>query len=144
MICERCKQPIEDGQLYHYVMRRDQAADDTNVHALIGNLPVHDQCPLDFDPKWTMYGPGTFETAEPDLSVELWHPDPEDPTKTALVPPTVTVWNGRAFPGRCDHQDDNGTQCDNQATSAAGWWDGGGPGLGTWHHQARCAQHLES
>lgn len=46
MICERCKQPIDDGQLYHYVMRRDSKSDDVNIHVAVGNLPVHDgTCP---------------------------------------------------------------------------------------------------
>ncbi|WP_139170333.1 hypothetical protein [Mycolicibacterium fluoranthenivorans] len=60
-------------------------------------------------------------------------PEPEPPRPPAR-------WDGLAIPGRCTHVED-GAQCDNQARSSMGWWDGGGPGLGTWHYKAWCPIH---
>jgi hypothetical protein len=52
-----------------------------------------------------------------------------------------TKWDGRMFPGRCTHLDDNGNQCDNQAASSFSYWDGGAPGVGTFRQKANCDEH---
>lgn len=90
------------------------------------------------NPRWTFNGPGRFEVeAVPrdDLSVriELWHhPGRTEPEP----PPRPAKWDGRPFPGKCSAE-----HCDNQATTASGYWDGGAPGQGTWHQTGRCPIH---
>lgn len=49
------------------------------------------------------------------------------------------VWDGRPFPGKCDVEG-----CPYQATWSFGYWDGGGPGLGTWRQKGRCDEHTEA
>ncbi|MCV7358499.1 hypothetical protein [Mycolicibacterium fluoranthenivorans] len=68
---------------------------------------------------------------------ERWLPPAPEPE----LPRLPAKWDGRPFPGRCTHVDDQGAQCDNQAISSIGWWDGGGPGLGNWRQIAHCPIH---
>jgi hypothetical protein len=64
---------------------------------------------------------------------------PADPE--AEPPRQPMPWDRRPFPGCCDYRH-NGIRCGNQATSVMGYWDGGAPGAGEYHHRARCSEHL--
>jgi hypothetical protein len=73
-----------------------------------------------------------------DLTIAYKRFLPPDPEPEPPRPPAK--WDGRPFPGRCTHTD-NSEQCDNQATSSHGWWDGGAPGAGTWQQTGHCPIH---
>lgn len=85
------------------------------------------------NPRWEIRGPGSFK-------VERWLPDetPEPPRRAAK-------WDGRPFPGRCTWtHPTTGQQCDNQAISSFGYWDGGAPGAGRWVQSGACLDHSGS
>ena len=70
-----------------------------------------------------------------EVTCHLWlsGDEPEPPRRPAK-------WDGRPFPGRCDHEAD-GVRCDNQARGSLSYWDGGAPGVGTFRQTGRCELH---
>lgn len=50
LICGRCDQVIEDGELYHRAFKRGQDDSNANFQAITGSVAVHDfPCPTRFE-----------------------------------------------------------------------------------------------
>lgn len=79
------------------------------------------------------------DTTDPPITEAEWPDEPPEPPRRAAK------WDGRPFPGRCTWtHPTTGQQCDNQAISSFGYWDGGAPGAGRWVQSGACLDHSGS
>ena len=133
--------------------RPNQATNRTN---LIGCIDYIRRCAAK-PPRWPLPGgPDAFDPSQwitpiqgspplndlPVTTVELWSPSDDPAQNTAAVITSPAKWDGQPIPGRCEHREGD-DQCDNQATTGHGHWDGGAPGQGNWHWHGRCNEHTD-